>query len=128
MKKFLISALAVGAVIFTGCSSEHTKKYIRSYKISFKPDKELAQAKCFNAKGLLMINKTYIVGELDNNRTSSTYIDGKYSKKTQEIAIDILNANNEVVALAGGALNAKGGSGSWTGANCYGKWSAQRDD
>ena len=128
MKKFIISMVVVGATVFTGCSSEHAIKNIRSYKISFTPNEELSQAKCFNSKGILMINETYIVGELQNDKVPASYIDGRYSQNTQEITMNIFNGNNELIALAGGVLNSKDGSGSWTGVNCYGKWVAQRDD
>ena len=128
MKKFIITAVAIGAVVFTGCSSEHTTKYIRNYKITLTPDKELAEAKCFNAKGVFMINQNYIVGEIHSDKAPVTYIDGRYSDKTKEIQFKVVNEKNEYVMIAGGAINPKNGSGNWESVNCYGKWQAKRDD
>ena len=128
MKKFLISAVAVGAVIFTGCSSEHTTEHIKSYKISFMPDKELSKEECFSASGEFMTYDNDIVGELINEKEPTRYINGNLKSKTQEVVIYVLDSENHFIANAGGDLNDISGGGDWVGVDCYGKWTAQRED
>ena len=128
MKKFLISIVVVGATIFTGCSSEHTIKHIRNYKISFVPDKELSRERCLAASGKLMIYDSDIIGELKNSKEESTYLDGSLDSKTREVVIHLYNGKNQLIANVGGDLNAISGGGDWVGVDCYGKWTAQRED
>ena len=128
MKKFLISTVAIGAILFTGCSSEHTIAHIRNYKISFVPDKELPKDKCFSAGGKLMIYDSDIIGELKNSKEETTYLKGTFDRKTLEVVIYVLNGKNQLIANVGGDLNAISGGGDWVGVDCYGKWMAKRED
>ena len=127
MKKFLIFLIVISGILFTGCSKARDTKYIRSYKISLTPDKELAKDYCYNYQGVITINQDYILGELQNDKKPTVYIDGRFYKKTNEIAVNFGDYNKTVGVLAGSLTNEKG-SGTWESINCYGKWKAVRDD
>ena len=127
MNKFLIFIVLVSGIIFTGCSREMATKNIRSYKITLTPDKELAKDYCYNYKGVITINDEDILGELQNDKEPTVYINGRFYKKTGEIALNFGDFNNTIGVLAG-SLTSEKGSGTWESINCYGKWSAIRDD
>jgi len=130
MKRGILTLMAITLFFNAGCDSVTKYSKTASYRIQTAPDKEVSNNFCETrrAKGVILINKSFIEGEIQNNESSTIlYLRGEVDDDTKDIILEI-REGNATIGIIEGYLDSREGYGTWASNRCYGKWQAIRED